>query len=154
VPVSSYFSLLTSEQVTKQFPVMTQAISQIRAKGLQTAVLTNNFHLSSGESFLPLDRKQFDVVSTRCWVCWRGSEFISSKGCLLAVSRKWVSTHISARIGIRCNKLKIVFYFWPFLLSVYLSVYLSIYLSIFPSIHLFLKSEFLCVAMTALELTL
>lgn len=66
VPVSSYFSLLTSEQVTKQFPVMTQAISQIRAKGLQTAVLTNNFHLSSGESFLPLDRKQFDVVVESC----------------------------------------------------------------------------------------
>ncbi|XP_029333658.1 acyl-CoA dehydrogenase family member 10 [Mus caroli] len=66
VPVSSYFSLMTSEQVTKQFPVMTQAISQIRAKGLQTAVLTNNFHLSSGESFLPLDRKQFDVVVESC----------------------------------------------------------------------------------------
>ncbi|XP_029426479.1 acyl-CoA dehydrogenase family member 10 isoform X2 [Nannospalax galili] len=66
VPVDSFFSLLTSEQVAKQFPVMTQAISQIRAKGLQTAVLSNNFCLSNGKSFLPLDRKQFDVVVESC----------------------------------------------------------------------------------------
>ncbi|XP_050015071.1 acyl-CoA dehydrogenase family member 10 isoform X3 [Alexandromys fortis] len=66
VPVNSFFSLLTSEQVAKQFPVMTQAISQIRAGGLQTAVLTNNFYLSNGKSFLPLDRKQFDVVVESC----------------------------------------------------------------------------------------
>ncbi|EDM13723.1 similar to acetyl-coA dehydrogenase -related (111.6 kD) (5G231) (predicted) [Rattus norvegicus] len=66
VPVSSFFSLLTSEHVAKQFPVMTQAVSQIRAEGLQTAVLTNNFLLSNGKSFLPLDRKQFDVVVESC----------------------------------------------------------------------------------------
>lgn len=63
VPVDSFFSLLTSERVAKQFPVMTEAITQIRAKGLQTAVLSNNFYLPNGKSFLPLDRKQFDVVS-------------------------------------------------------------------------------------------
>ena len=57
------FSLLTSERVAKQFPVMTEAISQIRAKGLQTAVLSNNFYLPNGKSFLLLDWKQFDVVS-------------------------------------------------------------------------------------------
>ncbi|XP_052024346.1 acyl-CoA dehydrogenase family member 10 isoform X2 [Apodemus sylvaticus] len=66
VPVSSFFALLTSERVAKQFPVMTQAISQIRARGLQTALLTNNFYLSNGKSFLPLDRKQFDVVVESC----------------------------------------------------------------------------------------
>ncbi|XP_075390665.1 acyl-CoA dehydrogenase family member 10 [Tenrec ecaudatus] len=66
VPVDSFFSLLTSEQVAKQFPVMTEAISQIRANGLQTAVLSNNFYLPSGKSFLPLDRKQFDVVVESC----------------------------------------------------------------------------------------
>ncbi|XP_036133214.1 acyl-CoA dehydrogenase family member 10 [Molossus molossus] len=66
VPVDSFFSLLTSEQVAKQFPVMTEAITQIRAKGLQTAVLSNNFYLSNGKSFLPLDRKQFDVVVESC----------------------------------------------------------------------------------------
>ncbi|KAM5238514.1 acyl-CoA dehydrogenase family member 10 [Ctenodactylus gundi] len=66
VPVDSFFSLMTSEQVAKQFPVMTEAISQIRAKGLQTAVLSNNFYLSNGKSFLPLDRTQFDVVVESC----------------------------------------------------------------------------------------
>ncbi|XP_003462988.1 acyl-CoA dehydrogenase family member 10 [Cavia porcellus] len=66
VPVDSFFSLLTSEQVAQQFEVMTKAISQIRAKGLQTAVLTNNFYLSNGKSFLPLDRSQFDVVVESC----------------------------------------------------------------------------------------
>ncbi|KAG8513231.1 Acyl-CoA dehydrogenase family member 10, partial [Galemys pyrenaicus] len=66
VPVDSFFSLLTSEQVAKQFPVMTEAITQIRAKGLQTAVLSNNFYLPNGKSFLPLDRKQFDVIVESC----------------------------------------------------------------------------------------
>lgn len=66
MPVSSFFSLLTSEHTAKKFPVMTQAVSQIRAEGLQTAVLTNNFLLSNGKSFLPLDRKQFDVVVESC----------------------------------------------------------------------------------------
>ncbi|XDB59207.1 hypothetical protein AB1E18_012607 [Capra hircus] len=66
VPVDSFFSLLTSERVAKQFPVMTEAISQIRAKDLQTAVLSNNFYLPNGKSFLPLDRKQFDVVVESC----------------------------------------------------------------------------------------
>ncbi|XP_062941886.1 acyl-CoA dehydrogenase family member 10 isoform X2 [Cynocephalus volans] len=66
VPVDSFFSLLTSDRVAKQFPVMTEAITQIRAKGLQTAVLSNNFCLPSGKSFFPLDRKQFDVVVESC----------------------------------------------------------------------------------------
>ncbi|XP_038431034.1 acyl-CoA dehydrogenase family member 10 isoform X1 [Canis lupus familiaris] len=66
VPVGSFLSLLTSEQVAKQFPVMTDAITQIRAKGLRTAVLSNNFYLPNGKSFLPLDRKQFDVVVESC----------------------------------------------------------------------------------------
>uniref|UniRef100_A0A8C3WBX7 Aminoglycoside phosphotransferase domain-containing protein n=1 Tax=Catagonus wagneri TaxID=51154 RepID=A0A8C3WBX7_9CETA len=62
-----FFSfLLTNEQVVKQFPVMTEAITQIRAKGLQTALLSNNFYLPNGKSFLPLDRKQFDVVVESC----------------------------------------------------------------------------------------
>lgn len=66
VPVASFFSLLTSERVAKQFPVMTEAITRIRARGLQTAVLSNNFYLPDGKSFFPLDRSQFDVVVESC----------------------------------------------------------------------------------------
>lgn len=66
VPVASFFSLLTSKRVAKQFPVMTEAIARIRARGLQTAVLSNNFYLPDGKSFFPLDRNQFDVVVESC----------------------------------------------------------------------------------------
>ncbi|XP_027713189.1 acyl-CoA dehydrogenase family member 10 isoform X2 [Vombatus ursinus] len=66
VPVGSFFSRLTSTQFAKQFSVMTEAINRIRAEGLKTAVLSNNFYLPNGESFLPLDRKQFDVVVESC----------------------------------------------------------------------------------------
>nr|KAF6463665.1 acyl-CoA dehydrogenase family member 10 [Rousettus aegyptiacus] len=66
VPVDSFFSVLTSKEVAKQFQVMTEAITRIREKGLKTAVLSNNFYLSNGKSFFPLDRKQFDVVVESC----------------------------------------------------------------------------------------
>lgn len=61
--MDSFLSDLTSSQVSKQLPIMTEALECIRAEGLKTAVLSNNFYLHSGVSFLPLDRKQFDVVS-------------------------------------------------------------------------------------------
>ncbi|XP_060642040.2 acyl-CoA dehydrogenase family member 10 isoform X1 [Anolis sagrei] len=66
VPVESFFSEFTSSQNAVQLPVMTEAIKCIRAEGLKTAVLSNNFYLPSGESFLPLDRKQFDVIIESC----------------------------------------------------------------------------------------
>ncbi|XP_054852904.1 acyl-CoA dehydrogenase family member 10 [Eublepharis macularius] len=66
VPVDSFFSDLTSNTMSKQHPVMTEAIKCIRSEGLKTAVLSNNFYLHSGESFLPLDRKQFDVIIESC----------------------------------------------------------------------------------------
>uniref|UniRef100_H3AVJ6 Acyl-CoA dehydrogenase family member 10 n=1 Tax=Latimeria chalumnae TaxID=7897 RepID=H3AVJ6_LATCH len=65
VPVASFLTDLTSGLMTKQLPMMTDAIHCIRDEGLQTAVLSNNFYLHSGESFLPLDRSQFDVVSNK-----------------------------------------------------------------------------------------
>ncbi|XP_044296914.1 acyl-CoA dehydrogenase family member 10 isoform X4 [Varanus komodoensis] len=66
VPVESFLSELTSVGMSEQLPVMTKAIKCIRAEGLKTAVLSNNFYLHSGESFLPLDRKQFDVIVESC----------------------------------------------------------------------------------------
>nr|XP_060642043.1 acyl-CoA dehydrogenase family member 10 isoform X2 [Anolis sagrei ordinatus] len=66
VPVESFFSEFTSSQNAVQLPVMTEVIKCIRAEGLKTAVLSNNFYLPSGESFLPLDRKQFDVIIESC----------------------------------------------------------------------------------------
>ncbi|XP_063000485.1 acyl-CoA dehydrogenase family member 10 [Elgaria multicarinata webbii] len=66
VPVDSFLSELTSVGMSEQLPVMTTAIECIRAEGIKTAVLSNNFYLHNGESFLPLDRKQFDVIIESC----------------------------------------------------------------------------------------
>ncbi|XP_075690915.1 acyl-CoA dehydrogenase family member 10 [Rhinoderma darwinii] len=66
VPVHSFLTDLTSKEMTKQLPEMTEAIHCIRAEGLKTAVLSNNFFLHSGESFLPVDRSQFDVIVESC----------------------------------------------------------------------------------------
>ncbi|KAM8961929.1 acyl-CoA dehydrogenase family member 10 [Pelodytes ibericus] len=66
VPVHSFLTDLTSNQMAKQLPCMTEAIKCIRSEGLKTAVLSNNFFLHNGESFLPLDRSQFDVIIESC----------------------------------------------------------------------------------------
>ncbi|KAG9487758.1 hypothetical protein GDO78_007512 [Eleutherodactylus coqui] len=67
-PVSahSFLTDLTSKEMAKQLPEMTEAIQCIKAEGLKTAVLSNNFFVHSGESFLPLDRSQFDVIIESC----------------------------------------------------------------------------------------
>ncbi|XP_075034562.1 acyl-CoA dehydrogenase family member 10 isoform X2 [Mixophyes fleayi] len=66
VPAHSFLTDLTSNEMAKQLPEMTEAIQCIRAEGLKTAVLSNNFFLHSGESFLPVDRSQFDVIVESC----------------------------------------------------------------------------------------
>lgn len=59
---------------------MIEAIKCIRAKGLKTAVLSNNFYLHSGESFLPLDRRQFDVVSLEVHIDEEKIDYINTLG--------------------------------------------------------------------------
>ncbi|XP_032085673.1 acyl-CoA dehydrogenase family member 10 isoform X2 [Thamnophis elegans] len=66
VPVDSFLFELTRIEMSDQLHAMTEAVKCIRGSGLKTAVLTNNFYLENGESFLPLDRKQFDVIVESC----------------------------------------------------------------------------------------
>ncbi|XP_068101616.1 acyl-CoA dehydrogenase family member 10 isoform X2 [Hyperolius riggenbachi] len=66
VEVQSMLNDLTTHEMIKQQPEMTEAIQCIRAEGLKTAVLSNNFFLHNGESFLPIDRSQFDVIVESC----------------------------------------------------------------------------------------
>nr|XP_013808351.1 PREDICTED: acyl-CoA dehydrogenase family member 10 [Apteryx mantelli mantelli] len=66
VPVGSFLLNLIRNEMIKQLPIMAEAAQCIRAEGLKTAVLSNNFCLLNGESFLPLDRKQFDVIVESC----------------------------------------------------------------------------------------
>ncbi|KAM6051785.1 acyl-CoA dehydrogenase family member 10 isoform 3-T3 [Theristicus caerulescens] len=62
VPVDSFLSDLIRNEMIKQLPIMAEAVQCIRAEGLKTALLSNNFCLLNGETFLPLDRKHFDVM--------------------------------------------------------------------------------------------
>ncbi|ETE71599.1 Acyl-CoA dehydrogenase family member 11 [Ophiophagus hannah] len=66
VPADSFLFELTRIEMSDQLPAMTEAVKCIRARGLKTAVLTNNFYLESEESFLPIDRKLFDVIVESC----------------------------------------------------------------------------------------
>ena len=43
---------------------MMDTVQCLRAEGIKTAVLTNNWFLSEGESLFPLDRSLFNVVCT------------------------------------------------------------------------------------------
>uniref|UniRef100_UPI00398E8CA0 acyl-CoA dehydrogenase family member 11 isoform X2 n=1 Tax=Pristiophorus japonicus TaxID=55135 RepID=UPI00398E8CA0 len=64
-PVQSYLFDLTSQLHNPASPGMREAIQCIRAEGLQTAVLTNNFWLK-GQSFLPVEKVHFDVIVESC----------------------------------------------------------------------------------------
>ncbi|XP_061865999.1 acyl-CoA dehydrogenase family member 10 isoform X1 [Colius striatus] len=67
VPVHSFLLDLIRKEMIKQLPIMAEAVQCIRAEGLKTALLSNNFCLLNGESFLPLERKHFDVMVESCW---------------------------------------------------------------------------------------
>ncbi|NXX14426.1 ACD10 dehydrogenase, partial [Podargus strigoides] len=62
VPLDSFLSDLIRNEMRKQLPIMAEAVECIRAEGLKTALLSNSLCLLDGESFLPLDRKHFDVM--------------------------------------------------------------------------------------------
>ncbi|KFU90236.1 Acyl-CoA dehydrogenase family member 10, partial [Chaetura pelagica] len=62
VPVDSFISDLIKNEMIKQLPMMAEAVQCIRAEGLKTALLRNNFCLLNGGSFLPLDPEHFDVM--------------------------------------------------------------------------------------------
>ncbi|NXA37324.1 ACD10 dehydrogenase, partial [Eudromia elegans] len=66
VPVDSFLLHLIRKEMIKQLPIMAEAVQCIRAEGLKTAVLSNNFCPLNEERFLPLDRKQFDVIVESC----------------------------------------------------------------------------------------
>ncbi|KAM6246925.1 LOW QUALITY PROTEIN: acyl-CoA dehydrogenase family member 10 [Porphyrio hochstetteri] len=62
VPVDSFLSDLIRKEMMKQLPIMAEAVRCIRAEGLKTALLSNNFYLLNGKRSLSLDRKHFDVM--------------------------------------------------------------------------------------------
>lgn len=62
VSMDSFLEALTNGAMRQPLPAMMEAVERIRAGGLKTAVLSNNFLLPGGESYLPLDHRMFNVV--------------------------------------------------------------------------------------------
>ena len=56
--------MIDNKSVVHPYPQMIDAIECLRAEGIKTALLTNNFLVSKDQSFLPLDKQLFNVVST------------------------------------------------------------------------------------------
>lgn len=61
--MDSFLLDLIRNEMIKQLPIMAEAVQCIRAEGLKTALLSKDLCLLRGGSFLPLERKHFDVVS-------------------------------------------------------------------------------------------
>ncbi|KAL6465709.1 hypothetical protein MHYP_G00258420 [Metynnis hypsauchen] len=68
VHIGSFHSALTSDSMTRPLTVMIEAVKCARAEGLKTAVLSNNFLLPGGRSYMPLDPSLFDVTVESCRV--------------------------------------------------------------------------------------
>lgn len=49
-------------EIVAPYPEMISAIDTIRAEGMKTALLTNNWLVEKGKSYLPVERHHFDVV--------------------------------------------------------------------------------------------
>ncbi|CAD5120516.1 DgyrCDS9081 [Dimorphilus gyrociliatus] len=72
VNVSQLVDLLTSEANNYPiFPEMKDAIECLRAEGIKTALLTNNYLSSPATSYCPIDKSLFDVVVESCVVKMR-----------------------------------------------------------------------------------
>ncbi len=51
-----------SHNVIEPYPNMIDAIKCIRAEGVKTALLTNNYFIDGSKSFMPLEKDLFNVV--------------------------------------------------------------------------------------------
>lgn len=60
------------------YPEVVTAIQCIRAEGLKTALVTNNWLMENGKSFCPVDVEHFDVVSSLFYVVFFS---LTSKHC-------------------------------------------------------------------------
>lgn len=67
-PVSAglYLQALTTGPLAQPHPAMMEAVQCVRAEGLKTAVLSNNFRLQGGATYLPVDRSVFHTVVESC----------------------------------------------------------------------------------------
>ncbi|XP_053336646.1 acyl-CoA dehydrogenase family member 10-like [Clarias gariepinus] len=66
--IGSFHSALTSDSMSRPVTAVTDAVRCVRAEGFKTAVLSNNFLLPGGKSYLPVDTSLFDIVVESCRV--------------------------------------------------------------------------------------
>ncbi|XP_013416643.1 acyl-CoA dehydrogenase family member 10 isoform X1 [Lingula anatina] len=67
IDASTLFYGLT-DMTARPYPEMLDAIQCIRAEGIKTALITNNWLITPTQSAMPLDRKLFDVILESCIV--------------------------------------------------------------------------------------
>ncbi|XP_053385750.1 acyl-CoA dehydrogenase family member 10-like [Mercenaria mercenaria] len=61
-----------NKHAARPFPQMIDAVKSVRAEGLKTALLTNNwFNIDNNQSYIPVDLSIFDVVVESCKVGYR-----------------------------------------------------------------------------------
>ncbi|XP_066510263.1 acyl-CoA dehydrogenase family member 10-like [Hoplias malabaricus] len=68
VHIGSFHSALSSASMSRPVAVMMEAVKCARTEGLKTAVLSNNFLLPEGKTYMPLDTFLFDVIVESCRV--------------------------------------------------------------------------------------
>ncbi|GAA6098355.1 acyl-CoA dehydrogenase family member 10 isoform X2 [Tachysurus ichikawai] len=68
VHVGPLHSVLTGGSMSQPVTVMIDAVQHARAEGFKTAVLSNNFLMPGGKSYLPLNTSLFDVIVESCRV--------------------------------------------------------------------------------------
>eukprot|EP00794_Sanderia_malayensis_P004927 gene4927-5574_t len=56
-----------SHDLVKPFPQMIDAIKCIKAEGIKTALLTNNYFLENNHSYMPIDKQLFNVITESCY---------------------------------------------------------------------------------------
>ncbi|KAK2845740.1 hypothetical protein Q7C36_010594 [Tachysurus vachellii] len=68
VHVGLLHSALTGDSMSQPVTAMIDAVQRARAEGFKTAVLSNNFLMPGGKSYLPLNTSLFDVIVESCRV--------------------------------------------------------------------------------------
>ncbi|XP_027001543.2 acyl-CoA dehydrogenase family member 10 isoform X2 [Tachysurus fulvidraco] len=68
VHIGPLHSALTGGSMSQPVTVMIDAVQRARVEGFKTAVLSNNFLLPGGKSYLPLNTSFFDVIIESCRV--------------------------------------------------------------------------------------
>ena len=63
LPEDIVIRMIEQKAVSQPFSNMIDAVQCLKAEGVKTALLTNNFFVTENESFLPMDQSLFNVVS-------------------------------------------------------------------------------------------